>query len=154
MLPRSVICPRCGKLGILTLRWVRSSHYCLIEIPHQKPQRLKKQITNPVVGKDQEPTKLEDRFRHTYGPFWHLYIGHYDAEKYKEAMKEYRAGRLKSRPNGRRWCKVRDNAVKGGEKEAQSDLETLMAKYNFSLLDIINEIDERREDIRLKQGIF
>jgi hypothetical protein len=150
MLPKSVICPKCGKPGFLTLRWVRSSHYCLIEIPHQKPQRAMKQITNPVVGKGEEPIKLEERFRHTYGPFWHLYIAHYDSKKYKEAMKKYKMGRLKSRPNGRRWCKVRYNRANG---QPQSDLEILMAEYKFTLRDIMKEIDEKREDMRLKYGI-
>ena len=110
-----------------------------------------KQITNSVVGKGEEPIKLEERFRHTYGPFWHLYIAHYDSKKYKEAMKKYKMGRLKSRPNGRRWHKVRYNRVKG---QVQSDLEILMAKYNFSRLDIMKEIDEKEEDMRLKYGMF
>ena len=94
---------------------------------------------------------MVDRWRVTYGPFYHLYIGHYDAEKYKKAMEKYKSGRLRSRPNGRRWHKVRCNRVKG---QAQSDLEILMAKYNFNERDIINEEDEKREDIRLKRGIF
>lgn len=81
----------------------------------------------------------------------HPYIGHYDEEKYKKAMEKYRSGRLKSRPNGRLWHKVRYNRVKG---QAQSDLEMLMAKYNFTLRDIMKEIDEKREDMRLKYGIF
>jgi hypothetical protein len=81
----------------------------------------------------------------------HPYIGHYDEEKYKKAMEKYRSRRLKSRPNGRRWCKVRYNQVKG---QAQSDLEMLMAKYNFSLRDLKKKTDEKSEDLRLKQGIF
>lgn len=66
-------------------------------------------------------------------------------------MEKYRSGRLKSRPNGRRWCKVRYNRVKG---QAQSDLEVLMTKYNFTLRDLKKKIDEKEEDLRLKQGIF
>jgi hypothetical protein len=80
----------------------------------------------------------------------HPYIGHYDAGKYEKAMEKYRSGRLKSRPNGRLWHKVRYNRVKGQE---QSDLEILMKRYKFSRLDIIKEIDEKREDMRLKYGI-
>ena len=118
-----------------------------------------KQITNPVVSMGEDSTKLEERFRHTYGPFWHLYIAHYDAEKYKKAMKKYKLGMLKSRPNGRRWCKVRYNAVKEEEgeereEEAQSDLDILMAKYNFTLRDLKNEEEERKTDFLLKQGIY
>jgi len=151
MLPKSVICPRCDKPGFLTLRWVLSNHYCQIEIPHRKPRFVIKEIINLLARKGEEPTKLVDRWLVTYGPFWHLYIGHYDAEKYKKAMAKYKMGRLKSRPNGRQWHKVRYNPVKG---QAQSDLEILMAKYNFTFRDIMKEIDEKREDMRLKYGIF
>jgi hypothetical protein len=151
MFPKNVICPRCEKPGFLTLRWVLSNHYCQIEIPHRKPRFVKKEIINLLARKGEEPTKLVDRWLVTYGPFWHLYIGHYDAEKYKKAMVKYKMGDLKSRPNGRRWHKVRYNRVKG---QAQSDLEILMAKYNFDLRDLRNEERERREDFLLKRGIL
>jgi hypothetical protein len=81
----------------------------------------------------------------------HPYIGHYDAEKYKKAMEKYRSGELKSRPNGRRWCKVRFNRVVG---HAQSDLEILMVKYNFNLRDLRNEEKERRIDFHLRRDNF
>ena len=87
----------------------------------------------------------------TYRPSIHPYIGHYDAEKYKEALEKYKSGRLKSRPNGRQWHKVRYNRVDG---QAQSDLDKLMAEYNFTLRDLKNKIDEKKEDIRLRDGIF
>jgi hypothetical protein len=44
-------------------------------------QWVKRQIINPVVGKGQEDTAEEYRNTRTYGPYWHLSIGHYDAEK-------------------------------------------------------------------------
>jgi hypothetical protein len=151
MLPKSVICLRCGKPGFLTLRWVRSNHYCLIEIPHYESQWVEKQIANPVAARGQEPTISAKRNLRRYAPFWHLYIGHYDAEKYKKAMEKYKMGRLKSRPNGRRWCKVRYNPAK---EEAQSDRDILMAKYNFTLLDLRKEERERKTDFLLKRGIL
>jgi hypothetical protein len=151
MLPKSVVCPKCGKPGFLALRWVRSSHYCKIEIPNYVSQWAEKQVPNPIAGNGQEVTIARKRNFRRYAPIWHLYIGHYDSEKYKNAMEEYKSGRLKSRPNGRRWCKVRYNRARG---EARSDRDILMAKYNFTLRDIMNEIDERREDIHLKHGIF
>jgi hypothetical protein len=86
-----------------------------------------------------------------YRPYWHLYIGHYDAQTYKKAMEHYKRGRLKSRPNGRIWHKVRYNRVRG---QAQSDLKVLEAKYNFTLMDIMKEIDKKREDFRLKYEKF
>jgi hypothetical protein len=149
MLPNNVQCPRCGRPGFLSLRWVRSSHYCLIEIPYNKPKFFeKKEIINPAVGKGEERTKLVKRWRVTYGPFWHLYIGHYDAEKYKKGMDDYKMGKLKSRPNGRQWHKVRYNRAKG---EAKSDLEILMGKYNFTLRDVKKEVREREREFRLQK---
>jgi hypothetical protein len=103
------------------------------------------------VGKGHEGTTLVKRNLRRYDRSWHLYIGHYDAERYKKAMKKYKTGKLKSRPNGRSWHKVRYNRVKG---QVQSDLEILMMKYNFTLRDLRNEIDEKREDVRLKYGLF
>jgi hypothetical protein len=151
MLPKKVICPRCKKQGFLTLRWVRSSHYCKIKHPYLKSKYVKKEIINPIADEGKELTKSVDRWYVTYRPVVHPYIGHYDEDKYKKAMEKYKNGRLKSRPNGRRWCKVRFNRVKG---QAQSDLEILMAKYNFTLRDLKKKIDEKSEDLRLKQGIF
>jgi hypothetical protein len=92
---------------------------------------------------------LAQRNFRRYAPLWHLYIGHYDAEKYKKAMEKYKIGVLKSRPNGRLWHKVRYEPAKG---QAQSDLEELMAKYNFTLRDIKNEIVEKKEDFLWKRG--
>jgi hypothetical protein len=112
MLPMNVICPRCGKPGFLTLRWVRSIYH-----------------------------------GHGYARYWHLYIGHYDAKEYKKAMEHYKMGLLKSRPNGRRWCKVRYKPVKG---EAQSDRDILMAKYNFNRHDLMDEERKKKKDFLLK----
>jgi hypothetical protein len=151
MLPKSVICPRCKKQGFLTLRWVRSSHYCKIKHPYLNSKYVKKEIINPIADEGKELTKLVDRWYVTYRPSVHPYIGHYDEEKYKKAMEKYKNGRLKSRPNGRRWCKVRFNRVKD---QAQSDLEKLMSKYNFNLRDLRNEIKEKEEDHRIRNGIF
>jgi hypothetical protein len=40
---------------------------------------------------------------------WYTYMGHYDKDAYKKQMVNYRNGMRKSRPNGRRWCKVKDS---------------------------------------------
>jgi hypothetical protein len=150
MLPKSVICPRCEKQGFLSLRWVRSSHYCKIKHPYLPSKYVKKEIVKARAEGGNELTKLVKRWYVTYRPSVQPYVGHYDAEKYKKAIEKYKMSKLKSRPNGRRWHKVRYKPVKG---QAQSDLEMLMAKYNFTLRDVRNEIDEKREDIRLKYGI-
>jgi hypothetical protein len=152
MLPKSVICPRCRKQGFLTLRWVRSSRHSMVEPSNQVSYWIDKQLLNPIAGNIQrEPITKRKRNLLRYAPTWHLYIGHYDSEKYSEAMERYKKGRLKSRPNGRIWHKVRYNRVKG---LVQSDLEILMVKYNFNQLDIIHERDKKEEDMRLKRGLF
>jgi hypothetical protein len=62
-------------------------------------------------------------------------------------MVDYKKGLRKSRPNGRIWCKV----VKSSKKDTQLDTEKLMAEYNFTSQDIINEGRERRRKIRGKR---
>lgn len=152
MLPKSVICPRCKKQGFLTLRWARSSRSYKDETPNYVSHWIDMPLANPVAGKGQEEyTTKRERNLHRYGPSWHLYIGHYDSKEYRYAMERYKKGMLKSRPNGRRWHKVRYNRVKG---QVQSDLEILMGKSNFSQLDIIKERHKKEEDMRLKRGIF
>lgn len=134
----------------MSLRWVRSSHYCKINHPYLKSKNVKKEIIKAKSDGEKE-IKSVDRWYVTYRPSIHPYIGHYDAEKYKKAMEKYKSGRLKSRPNGRQWHKVRYNRVDG---QAQSDLDKLMAKYNFTLRDLKNKIDEKKEEFRLGDGIF
>jgi hypothetical protein len=136
----------------LTLRWVRSSRYCTIEPPNPVSHWIDEQLLNPIAGNIQrEPSTKRKRNLLRYAPTWHLYIGHYDSEKYREAMERYKKGRLKSRPNGRIWHKVRYNRFKG---QVQSDLEILMVKYNFNQLDIIHERNKKEEDMRLKRGLL
>jgi hypothetical protein len=134
----------------LTLRWVRSSHYCMINHPYLKSKYVQKEIIKAKSDGEKEIRSVK-RWYVTYRPSIHPYIGHYDAEKYKEALEKYKSGRHKSRPNGRQWHKVRYNRV---DVQAQSDLDKLMAEYNFTLRDLKNKIDEKKEDIRLRDGIF
>ena len=153
MLPKSVICPRCSKRGFLTLRWVRSSRDWKGEAPNPVSHWIDEPLLNPLAANGQREPTTTKRKRNLlrYAPTWHLYIGHYDSEKYRRAMERYKNGRLKSRPNGRIWHKVRYDRVRG---QMQSDLEVLMAKYNFNQLDIIKERHKKEEDMRLKRGIF
>jgi hypothetical protein len=135
----------------LSLRWVRSSHYCKIKHPYLPSKYVKKEIVKAKADGANEVTKSVKRWYVTYRPSIHPYIGHYDQEKYKKAMKKYKRGELKLRPNGRKWCKVRFNQAKG---QVQSDLEKLMSKYNFDLQDLRNEIKEKEEDHRIRYEIF
>jgi hypothetical protein len=63
-------------------------------------------------------------------------------------MEKYKRGKLKSRPNGRRWCKVRYKPVKG---KTQSDRDILMANYSFTRLDLMHEETKRKTDFLLKR---
>ncbi len=45
-------------------------------------------------------------YRTTSDKYGYFYIGHYDAKIYHQKMKDYKNGKIKWRPNGRRWCKV------------------------------------------------
>ena len=114
----------------MTFRAVHRSRYRKIGIPYSRPKFVLKEIVYAAALKGEAQPKLAKRRCVTYRPFWHPYIGHNDAEKYKKAKDAYKKGKLKSRPNGRRWCKVRYNRAEG---EELSDLEILMAKYNFNL---------------------
>jgi hypothetical protein len=110
-------------------------------------------LLNPISGDGQRKPTTTKRMRNLirYAPTWHLYIGHYNSEKYRKAMERYKKGILMSRPNGRIWHKVRYNRIEG---QVQSDLEILMVKYNFNQLDIMKERHEKEEDMRLIRGIF
>jgi hypothetical protein len=46
-------------------------------------------------------------YRVTYGKYLQYYVAHYDPKKYQRQKRDYKAGRLKSKPNGRRECKLR-----------------------------------------------
>ncbi|MDQ3967850.1 MAG: hypothetical protein M3275_05570 [Thermoproteota archaeon] len=136
----------------MTLRWVRSSRNWKSEAPNQISHWIDMPLLNLIAGNGQrEPTTKRKRNLLRYAPNWYLYVGHYDSKKYRSAMERYKIGRLKSRPNGRSWHKVRSNQVRG---QVQSDLKILMAKYNFNQLDIIYERNKKEEDMRLKRGLF
>ena len=134
----SMICPKCGKKGFLTVRWVRSSYYPkysspriilkklneieLMKDPSSKIAARSLKILKTVVSgfEYRKPSKrhlcgnvIEEKqqdkrllFRTLSDKYYHLYIGHYDREKYQQKMKDYKDGKINWRPNGRRWCKV------------------------------------------------
>ena len=137
-LPR-VLCPKCGKFGFLSGRWVSSTYYpkfCsvhdilleeaeekfandpLSEVYKKRVDYLKKRIRgskyrgrsrkhlsqyNEAEGDAIDKKSLK---RVTYGKYFCFYIGHYDKGKYKQQMIKYRKREVKSRPNGRKWCKL------------------------------------------------
>jgi hypothetical protein len=64
---------------------------CLNYFSRKKPQVPRKRIIRVLGGK-----------------IWRFYFAHYDPKKYQKQMKKYKEGKLKSRPNGRTWCLIKD----------------------------------------------
>lgn len=109
-----VVCPRCGKLGFLSRRWVRSSHYAISHRTtlHSGEWVIMDPFTEKYKVVDYETWKVKDgensgRYRTVTRKYEHLYVGHYDTEKYRKEMVDYKAGKRKSRPNGRVWHSIR-----------------------------------------------
>lgn len=71
--------------------------------------RSKKHLIDKEIDNKPSSQDIADKkslYKVNYGKYAPFYIGHYDKEKYKEQMDRYRQGIIKSRPNGRRWCKL------------------------------------------------
>jgi hypothetical protein len=63
-----------------------------------------RQIVRGHKYRGKEGKKPGETYKVSSRTHWHYYIGHYDHEKYKQQMVNYREGKRKSRPNGRKWC--------------------------------------------------
>jgi hypothetical protein len=121
------LCPKCGQLGFLTKKWVRSSYYpkkasvsCMrFEEMWKKLEQnpkdvyLKKQVEywrTMVKGnkyRGWEAKELFDReacYKVFTRKYFKYYVGHYDKEKYEKQMKQFKERNRKSKPNGRKWC--------------------------------------------------
>lgn len=120
----------CGQFGFISGRWVGSSYYpkfasinCIMlkeeeqilskhpfsEWHKSRVDYFRKKVRGTIYrGKSriEDIPNKESLYRVTYGKYFCFYIGHYDKQKYKEQMIKYREGKLKSRPNGRKWCKI------------------------------------------------
>jgi hypothetical protein len=66
--------------------------------------RSRKHLSQYNEAED-DTTDKKSLKRVTYGKYFCFYVGHYYQEKYREQMDKYHQGVIKSRPNGRRWCK-------------------------------------------------
>ena len=64
-----------------------------------------------LVGSEHQIQNATEKswYRVSYGKYYQYYIGHYDPDKYRDQMNDYKAGKRKSRPNGRIECKLRKN---------------------------------------------
>jgi hypothetical protein len=82
----NLICPKCGKTGFITGRWIRKDYYAW-------------NSASPDFDKDKGKVIGEERYA--------LYMGHYDKDANRKSTIDYKSGRRKSRPNGRTWCMLR-----------------------------------------------
>ncbi len=121
------LCPKCREYGFLTKRWVRSSYYPKYASTscsrlEEEVAELKKNPNDPAQKKyveyfralvtgnryrGEEQNKLFDRtacYRVFTRKYFKYYVGHYDKKKYEKQMKQFKAKKRKSQPNGRRWC--------------------------------------------------
>jgi hypothetical protein len=138
---RRILCPRCGKYGFVSQRWVESTYYPQFESiavgmkqfwserytknPGDKKAKATYKVWSLKVKgnryRGEHLTGLTDSlnvphdfdkrscYRVTYGRYLQYYVAHYDPMKYQNQMEDYKAGRRRSRPNGRRECKLRIN---------------------------------------------
>ena len=134
---RRILCPRCHKIGFISERWVDSTYFpkyaslsvimfeeslqALSEKPHDAGNSSRHNYWKSMVrgnayrdtseGKPPEERQIPYRgswFRVTYARYSQYYVAHYDSNKYKKQLIDYKLGKRKSRPNGRRECKLRN----------------------------------------------
>jgi hypothetical protein len=76
--------------------------------------RSKKHLIDKTPSSQYSADK-KSLYKVIYGKYAPFYIGHYDKGKYKEQMNRYRQGIIKSRSNGRRWCRLPTYFYKYGQ---------------------------------------
>jgi hypothetical protein len=95
-------CPVCGQDGFISKRPVWSYYY---------PRNYNADVFDKgaVAGKSASAAGIKKKRRKYRGSskYYHYYIGHYDAAKYKQQKERYDQGKRKSKPNGRKWCYLR-----------------------------------------------
>jgi hypothetical protein len=89
------ICPRCGRKGFPSRRWIRKSYYVKDGSWAMDDPKYFSATTGVYRGK-----VLGEKQ-------WHFYMGHYDKEAFRNQMVDYRYSKRKSRPNGRKWCMLK-----------------------------------------------
>lgn len=55
---------------------------------------------------------------------WRFYFAHYDSKKYQEQMKKFKEGKLKSRPNGRKYCLLKDIRPRLGRIDPDKEIDS------------------------------
>jgi hypothetical protein len=124
-----VLCPKCDKYGFWTTRKAGKKYYpkyatAVVNTLFLYQNAIKMHPDDPYYQsfkssirhirktfkgsryRGDEKKELFDRKAcyHQLYRYEYRYIGHYDPEKYKQQMKDFKSGKRKSRPNGRKWC--------------------------------------------------
>ena len=115
--------PKYSSINVIMLEVSRKA---MIENPHDASNRSRfnhwKSVVKGNVYRDtseghlltrlsEDERQIPDRkswFRVTYARYWQYYVTHYDPDKYKEQMIDYKEGRRRSRPNGRREMQTQE----------------------------------------------
>ena len=157
-------CPRCGKLGHLQYKSVRSYYYP--EISSSVILTLKHYEENPdgyliatairslrrhvKVGKfylseaRNKGIKSKKDVHATKSDIYrYLYVAHYDPDKYHRGKQDYDDGLTTKKPNGRTWCYYNP---KGGDKR-----KTLLKKRKPKRKSIPAELQQSTELVDIWQ---
>jgi hypothetical protein len=135
-----VICPKCDAIGFVTIRYVRSSYtprrskvveaikssfYATLshksrengkstkidQFEYWSDRLIRGPSRNGIYIKELPAPQNENALYKVYTKtYYHLYVGHYDCDKYELRKIDYDQGCLKYRPNGRKWCYVLKNS--------------------------------------------
>jgi len=87
--------------------FIHEDHYHRYEYAHKNETNGK--ISTVFIQTDESNTSIKIRkrlFEILGRKKVHYYIGHYDSKKYQEQMQKYKEGKIKSKPNGRKWCSI------------------------------------------------
>ena len=85
-----------------------------------------------IVRKDKPIKPLRITVQTLGRKIYQYHIGHYDPQKQKELMKRYKEGKLKSRPNGQKWCPVQ----KGDRWETRRGSMSASALYSMNRVNL------------------
>jgi len=126
-----ILCPKCRRSGFLSKRWVESVYYprytslCLKWKNNQERLERTEYRGDPPETFGTINTDKSKFVRAIYGKYYYYYIGHYDPEKYQKDLERYKKGELKSKPNGRRWCKLNKDDY---EESFNKDMQPIITK--------------------------
>ena len=87
-----------------------AQHMVNVRKPFIRGKRYRGKVTKHLIkGSDSNKNDdfdKEECYRVHTRKYYYFYVGHYDKKLYQEQKKEYESNKRKSKPTGRRWCKL------------------------------------------------